>query len=738
MTASDVSAPAWLSADDAAAILSGKLDDPFAILGPCHRGTQGRLVAFDPHADAMVARGASDWPLAPVAGHPGVFAGDVAPGAAYRLSASGQGRMWEYEDPFRFGPVLGEMDEYLLGEGTHNRYWQALGAHVMTHEGVAGTHFAVWAPNARRVSVVGDFNAWDGRRAPMRKRGASGVWEIFLPGIGDGAAYKFEISATDGTILPLKADPVGFGAQHPPETASVVRDITGYGWHDSDWMDNRAARNARTAPISIYEVHLGSWRRRAAEGNRPLSYKELAEELVSYATEMGFTHLELMPVSEHPFDGSWGYQPVGMFAPTIRHGPPHEFRDLIDAAHRAGLGVILDWVPGHFPVDAHGLGQFDGTALYEHADPREGFHPDWNTLIYNYGRVEVANFLTANALYWLEEYHLDGLRVDAVASMLYRDYSRRDGEWVPNIHGGRENLEAIDLLRRVNSTVYGEAPGILTAAEESTSFPAVSHPVDSGGLGFGYKWNMGWMNDTLSYAAMDPVHRRWHHDKMTFGLVYAFSENFILPISHDEVVHGKGSMLGKMPGTDREKFAGLRAYYGFMWGHPGKKLIFMGQEFAQPAEWNHSAQLDWDAAQRPEHAGVARLVRDLNTLYRATPALHVRDAEADGFAWLDVESADLSVYAWARFGDPDDPPVAVVVNFTPVAQSGYRLGLPHAGRWREALNTDAKLYGGSDGGNMGGVTADGPGHKGQPHSAELYLPPLSAIVLIHDPDDGES
>ena len=738
MTASDIPAPAWFSADDAAAITSGELDDPFAILGPCHRGTQGRLVAFDPHADAMVARGASDWPLAPVADHPGVFAGEIAPGASYLLSASGQGRSWEYEDPFRFGPVLGEMDEYLLGEGTHNRYWQALGAHVMVHEGVAGTHFAVWAPNARRVSVVGDFNAWDGRRAPMRKRGASGVWEIFLPGIGEGAAYKYEISAADGTVLPLKADPVGFGAQHPPETASIVRDITGYGWRDADWMDTRAGRNARTAPISIYEVHLGSWRRRAAEGNRPLSYKELAEELVSYACDMGFTHIELMPVSEHPFDGSWGYQPVGLFAPTIRHGPPHEFRDLIDAAHRAGLGVILDWVPGHFPVDAHGLGQFDGTALYEHADPREGFHPDWNTLIYNYGRVEVANFLTANALYWLQEYHVDGLRVDAVASMLYRDYSRKDGEWVPNIHGGRENLEAIDLLRRVNTAAYGESPGILTAAEESTSFPAVSHPVDAGGLGFGYKWNMGWMNDTLSYAATDPVHRRWDHGKMTFGLVYAFSENFILPISHDEVVHGKGSMLGKMPGTEWEKFAGLRAYYSFMWGHPGKKLIFMGQEFAQPAEWNHSAQLDWDAAARPAHAGIARLVRDLNTLYRAHPALHVKDAEEAGFAWLDVDAADISVYAWARFGGPDDPPVAVVVNFTPEARPGYRLGLPKPGRWREALNSDAALYGGSDGGNMGRVTADGPAHKDQPHSAELYLPPLSALFLIHDPEESES
>ena len=732
MTAHPKPAPEWLAPADAAAVLAGTLDDPFAVLGPHHRGTSGRLVAFDPHAETLTATGETAWPLAPIPGHPGLFAGEIPAGAPYRLHATGQGRAWDHDDPFRFGPVLGEIDEYLLGEGTHRRLWQALGAHVLRHEGVIGTHFALWAPNARRVSVVGAFNAWDGRRAPMRKRGPTGVWEIFLPGVTEGAAYKYEIRSADGTLLPLKADPVGFGAQHPPQTASIVRDIAGYGWKDAAWMDSRAGRNARTAPISIYEVHLGSWRRRAAEGNRPLSYVELAEELVTYATEMGFTHLELMPISEHPFDGSWGYQPVGLFAPTIRHGPPHEFRDLIDAAHRAGLGVILDWVPGHFPIDEHGLGRFDGTALYEHADPKEGFHPDWNTLIYNYGRTEVANFLTANALYWLEEYHADGLRVDAVASMLYRDYSRGEGEWVPNIHGGRENLEAIELLRRVNATVYAEVPGILTAAEESTSFPGVSQPVHTGGLGFGFKWNMGWMNDTLRYVQTEPVYRRWHHDKMTFGLVYAFSENFVLPISHDEVVHGKGSMIAKMPGPRPEKFAGLRAYYAFMWGHPGKKLLFMGQEFAQWAEWNHSAQLDWEAAARPDHAGIARLVRDLNTLYRAEPALHVKDAEADGFAWLEVDAAAESVLAWVRYGGPDDPPVAVAVNFTPVERPGWQLGLPRPGRWREALNTDAELYGGANRGNLGGVTAEAQGHKGQPCSARLTLPPLSAVFLVHE------
>ena len=662
---------------------------------------------------------------------PGVFTGTVPPGP-YRLRGTApDGTTWDFDDPYRFGPVLGEMDEYLLGEGTHRRIWKVLGAHVCTHDGARGVHFAVWAPNALRVSVVGDFNQWDGRRHPMRLRGATGVWEIFLPDLGDGARYKYEVVGPDGVALPLRADPVGFGSEHPPETSSVVRDIAGYGWDDGDWMATRAGRNARTAPISIYEVHLGSWRRIAPEGNRPLSYKEAAKQLVAYAADMGFTHLELMPVSEHPFDGSWGYQPVGLFAPTVRHGPPHEFRDLIDAAHQAGLGVLIDWVPGHFPSDAHGLGRFDGTALYEHADPREGFHQDWNTLIYNFGRTEVANFLISNALYWLEEYHVDGLRVDAVASMLYRDYSRKDGEWVPNIHGGRENLEAISMLRAVNTVTYGECTGIMTVAEESTSFPAVSRPVDTGGLGFGYKWNMGWMNDTLSYIKTDPVYRKFDHHKMTFGLHYAFSENFVLPISHDEVVHGKGSMLQRMPGNPWERFANLRAYYGFMWGHPGKKLLFMGCEFAQPAEWNHAAQLDWVAAARPEHAGVARLVRDLNTLYRAEPALHVADCDPDGFRWIEANDSDASVYAWLRHG-PGAPDVAVLCNFTPVERRAYTVGLSAPGRWREALNTDAAIYGGGGRGNMGAVMATATPSHGLPASAQVVLPPLSAVFLVRE------
>ena len=711
-----------------AAVARGEEADPFAVLGP-HGGI---VTAFDPGAENMALITAdAKTEMHPVPSAPGVFAARIA-AKEYRFRGTAAGTTWEVEDPYRFPPVLGALDEHYLREGTHLRLWQALGAHVRDHKGVPGTHFAVWAPNARRVSVVGDFNAWDGRRHVMRRLGATGVWEIFLPGIGEGAAYKYEITGPDGTRLPLKADPVGFGAQHPPETASVVRDISGYGWHDQDWMESRAARNSHNAPVSIYEVHLGSWRRRFDQDGRPLSYKEAAEDLVNYAAFMGFTHLELLPVSEHPFSGSWGYQPVGLYAPTIRFGPPHEFRDLVDAAHRAGLGVIIDWVPGHFPADEHGLARFDGTHLYEHADPREGFHQDWNTLIYNFGRTEVQNFITSNALYWLEEYHLDGLRVDAVASMLYRDYSRAEGEWVPNRYGGRENLEAIDLIRRMNATVYGEVPGIMTMAEESTSYPKVSHPVDSGGLGFGFKWNMGWMNDTLAYMARDPVHRKHHHHQMTFGLSYAWSENFVLPLSHDEVVHGKGSLLMKMPGSREEKVANLRAYLGFMWGHPGKKLLFMGGELAQTREWDHDGELDWGALDDPAHAGMQRLVRDLNTLYRGEPALHLNDCEPRGFQWLEADAADLSVFAWIRRGGPQDAEAVVVSNFTPIERQ-WRVGLPRAGHWREALNTDAALYGGRNRGNLGGIETRDTPHHGQGFSAMLTLPPLSTLIFLSEP-----
>ena len=721
--------PSLPDVDDQIALERGRCDDPFRILGPRGVGKDRWLTVFHPDLAALrvLTKGeAQDLPR--VAGD--LFAGPI-PAGDYRLQAeSGGGVTWDFDDPYRFGPVLGDMDLHLLGEGTHRRLWQALGAHVMTHEGTRGTHFAVWAPNAQRVSVVGQFNGWDGRRHPMRRLGASGVWEIFLPDLGEGTLYKYEIVDAHGGVL-QKADPVGFGSQHPPEKASVVRDIAGFGWKDGEWMSGRATAQDRTAAISVYEVHPGSWRRKWDDGGRPLSYQEMARDLVAYAKDMGFTHIELMPVSEFPFDGSWGYQPVGLYAPTIRFGPPHEFRDLVDAAHQAGLGVLLDWVPGHFPTDAHGLARFDGTALYEHEDPREGFHQDWNTLIYNYGRTEVQNFLIANAIYWCQEYHIDGLRVDAVASMLYRDYSRKDGEWVPNKDGGRENYEAIDFLQKMNIAAYGETPGIMTVAEESTSYPKVSAPVDAGGLGFGFKWNMGWMNDTLRYMSRDPIHRRYHHDLMSFGLMYAFSENFILPISHDEVVHGKGSMLHKMPGDEWQQFANLRAYYAFMWGHPGKKLLFMGCEFGQPEEWNHNGELNWHAAGQPLHQGVQSLVRDLNHLYRAQPALHVKDCDADGFQWIATDPAQ-STYAWIRKGNAGDPPVVVVCNFTPVPRPDFRIGVPQAGRWHEALNSDAAVYGGSGMGNMGGVVADGAGQDGQPASMAVTLPPLSVVIFVAD------
>ncbi len=715
-----------------ASLVAGRFDDPFALLGPHRKGRSRHVTAFDPGATALSAVVAGKaHPLTPLKGLKGVFHGKVPGTKPYHLRGEAEGQSWDMDDPYRFGPVLGRLDEYLLGEGTHKQLWHVLGAHVMEHEGTRGTHFAVWAPNARRVSVVGDFNAWDGRRYVMRRRGATGVWEIFLPGVGDGTAYKYEVMGAGGE-LHMKADPVGFGSQHPPETASIVRDISGYGWSDQGWMTRREAAHRTDQPISVYEVQLGSWKRK--EGGRPISYLEAAEELVDYVTDMGFTHIELLPVSEYPFDGSWGYQPVGMYAPTIRFGPPHEFRDLVNAAHKSGLGILLDWVPGHFPTDAHGLGRFDGTALYEHADPREGFHQDWNTLIYNYGRREVMNYLTANALYWLEEYHVDGLRVDAVASMLYRDYSRNEGEWVPNKDGGRENYEAIEMLQTMNREAYGAHPGIMTVAEESTSYPKVSRPIYDGGLGFGFKWNMGWMNDTLDYIQKDPIYRQHHHHQMTFGMHYAFSENFILPISHDEVVHGKGAMVAKMPGNAWEKFANLRAYYGFMWGHPGKKLLFMGQEFAQRHEWNHNSEIDWACLADPAHAGMQSLVRDLNTLYRDTPALHKHDCDPEGFQWIEANDAARSVYAWIRKGGADDPEVVVVCNFTPVERTAYTLGLPSEGRWREALNTDAEIYGGGARGNMGGVTAKAGDSHGMTAQADVVLPPLSTLIFIKETD----
>ena len=718
--------PDFLSQEDAWALNRGDHHAPFDVLGRHKSGSKSWIVTLQPDATGVrVTVGKKQFELLRLEG--AVFAGPVMAGSYTLTMLYADGSEHTTADPFAFDPVLSDLDQHLLGEGTHKELWRALGAHVITHQGSIGVHFAVWAPNAQRVSVVGDFNKWDGRRHPMRRTGDTGIWEIFVPHLGDGDLYKYEVFGADGSVG-QKADPVGFGSQYPPEKASVVRDITGFGWKDKTWMDTRAKRADRASPISIYEVHLGSWRRRYDDGGRPLSYKELARDLVAYVKHMGFTHIELMPVSEFPFDGSWGYQPVGLYAPTIRFGPPHEFRDFVDAAHAAEIGVLLDWVPGHFPTDPHGLAQFDGTHLYEHADPREGFHQDWNTLIPNYGRREVKNYYVSNAMYWMEEYHLDGLRVDAVASMLYRDYSRNDGEWVPNHDGGRENYEAIAFLQEMNIAVYGADSSIMTVAEESTSFPAVSQPVHVGGLGFGFKWNMGWMNDTLSYMEEDPIHRQYHQNKMTFGIDYAFSENFILPISHDEVVHGKGSMLEKMPGNTWEKFANLRAYYAFMWTHPGKKLLFMGCEFAQPEEWDHNGELNWAAADTPAHKGIQTLVRDLNAFYCATPSLHVKDCDPDGFAWLAGDAAQ-SVLGYVRYGNADDAPVIIMCNFTPVERLGFRIGIPRAGFWEEILNTDAAIYGGENRGNFGGVASTDTGADGHQQSLTLTLPPLSVVVL---------
>ncbi len=725
--------PAWRLGEAAvAAIAAGRHADPFAVLGP-HAIAGGVVVrAFVAAAEAVDLVDLAGKVIASMdrRHEDGVF--EVAlkkdPGA-YRLSARNAGGAWTLEDPYRFAPVLGSLDDHLLAEGTHSRLWDKLGAHVIEHQGAKGTHFAVWAPNARRVSVVGAFNDWDGRRHPMRKRVDTGVWEIFLPGIGEGALYKYEIIGPTGAFLPLKSDPLAFSAEMRPGTASKVASPKPFEWTDAAYRASAPA-DWRRAPVSIYEVHLGSWRR--GERGRFMTYDELADTLVPYIAGLGFTHIELLPITEHPLDASWGYQPTGLFAPTSRFGDPDAFARLVDRAHAAGLGVILDWVPAHFPTDAHGLYRFDGTPLYEHPDNRRGFHPDWNTAIYDFGRREIANFLVANAKFWMERFHIDGLRVDAVASMLYLDYSRKEGEWLPNDEGGRENKEAIDFLRRMNREVYGAFNGALTIAEESTAWPGVSQPVHAGGLGFGFKWNMGFMHDTLAYLAKEGVHRAWHHDLITFGMIYAFSENFVLALSHDEVVHGKASLVNKMAGLEGEKFATLRAYYGLMWGYPGKKLLFMGQEFAQRREWNENVGLDWELLDTVPHRGMADLVRDLNRLYRQKPALHARDCEGDGFEWLIVDDKLNSVFAFARHA-PDANPVAVIVNMTPVQREHYVLPLPRPGRWVEVLNTDAAIYGGANRGNMGQVLAYDAEHAGKPAHAHLLLPPLAAIFLEWSP-----
>ena len=726
-------APPLLDQPTAWALADGMLGDPFAVLGP-HDGPDGRYVrVFVPGATAVSARSKDgSHSVALAAGDPdGLFAGPLGFAGPYVLRIDWPGAVQETEDPYAFGLLLGDIDLHLIGEGRHFNLADALGARVVTIDDVPGVRFAVWAPNARRVSVVGEFNTWDGRRHPMRRRGASGIWEIFLPRVTEGSAYKYEIMARDGTVLPLKADPVARATELPPGTASIVPRQRAHRWHDEAWMRARAERQAAAAPISVYEVHAASWVRPAGDATGTLDWEGLADRLVPYAKEIGFSHIELLPIAEHPFAGSWGYQPLGQFAPSRRFGEPEEFATFVDACHNAGIGVILDWVPAHFPTDAFGLARFDGTALYEHADPREGFHRDWDTMIYNLGRREVAGFLIASALHWLEHFHVDGLRVDAVASMLYRDYSRKPGEWVPNRFGGRENLEAVDFLRHLNDVVQERCPGAMTIAEESTAWPGVSARTQDGGLGFTFKWNMGWMHDTLHYMTGDPLYRRYHHDEMTFGLVYAFSERFVLPLSHDEVVYGKYSLLGKMPGDTWQRFANLRAYLGFMWASPGKKLIFMGGEIAQQREWNHDGEIDWGLLADPAHLGIQRLVRDLNAAYARHAALHRRDAEPDGFAWLVGDDRANSVFAFLRRAD-GAPTILAVINMTPVPRGDYRIGVPRAGRWREILNSDAGCYGGSNVGNSGSVQTRAEPSHGQAHSLTLILPPLSAMLFEHD------
>ena len=721
---------------DVDAILDGRHPDPFSQLG-MHRTATGHAVrAMLPGAASVAVLSRSNGEcigkLKQIDPR-GLFAGLVDRAEPYRLCIDWHGVEQETEDPYSFGPVLSEEALARLARADPYAVLDCLGARPCTLEGIPGVRFAVWAPNARRVSIVGDFNTWDGRRHPMRLRHVAGVWELFVPRLSAGARYKYEIVTREGHTLPLKADPCALQTERTPATASIVADwssIEAFPWTDGAWIANRSALQTERAPISIYEVHAESWLRIEEDGRRGLDWYELADRLIPYALGMGFTHVEFLPIAEHPFGGSWGYQPLSPFAPSARFGPPQGFAHFVNRAHEAGLGVILDWVSAHFPNDAHGLIQFDGTPLYEHADPREGYHQDWNTMIYNLGRNEVSAFLVASALAWLLRYHVDGLRVDAVASMLYRDYSRAEGQWVPNIYGGRENLEAIAFLKRVNHEVsYAPGvPGAITIAEESTAWPGVTARPEDGGLGFNFKWNMGWMHDTLHYMHEDPVYRRYHHHNMTFGMVYAYSERFVLPLSHDEVVHGKGSLLGKMPGDRWQQFANLRAYFGFMWTHPGKKLLFMGGELAQYGEFNHDASPHWHLIDDPMHHGVQTLVRDLNRLYATEPALHALDSEPGGFEWLVGDDSANSVFAYRRC-DGSGREVVIVCNLTPVPRHGYRIGVQRAGWWAEVLNTDAAVYGGSNVGNNGGVVTEGVTSHGKPQSVVLTLPPLATIVL---------
>ena len=717
------------------ALVRREHSNPHGVLG-AHPGDGGVVIrALRPAARAITSHLEDGTMVELTQIHPGgVFEGIAEDGELplrYRLEVDyGDAGTFTIDDPYAFTPTLGEVDLHLIGEGRHEHIYEKLGAHPIEHQGVQGTAFAVWAPSARAISVVGDFNSWDGRLHAMRSMGSSGVWELFLPAVEPGAHYKFEILGADNELV-LKADPYAQEAEPAPQTASIVfRSHHKWDAADREWLELRRGQQPLGRPISIYEVHLGSWRLNTLDGNRPLSYLELADELSAYVKDMGFTDVELLPVMHHPFSGSWGYQVTGYYAPASRWGHPDELRQFVERMHASGVGVILDWVPAHFPRDQFALARFDGTALYEHEDPRRGAHPDWGTLVFNYGRNEVRNFLTSNALFWLREYHVDGIRVDAVASMLYLDYSRREGEWVPNQFGGREDLDAVAFLKQLNELIHGREPGIISAAEESTAWPGVSRPTYLGGLGFGFKWNMGWMHDTLAYFQQDPIYRRYHHHELTFSLMYAFSENFILPLSHDEVVHGKGSLYSKMPGDRWQKLANLRALYAYMWAHPGKQLLFMGGEFAQESEWSHERSLDWHLLERPEHAGIQSLVRDLNRLYREEPALWEVDSDPSGFWWIEPNDADANVVAFARQSRDGERVLVFVANLSPVPREAYRLGLPRATRWREAINTDSTYYGGSDTGNLGGVQPEPIPWHGQPVSAEVTLPPLAAVWLV--------